>query len=115
MLPVDAPACGCCCSRALVGQNEYQSTRGSKGAFEPCGALGKGGLEGLTLWEVCPDAVWPGVSGLVGGWARLARSKHDESDLLMGSEIWRSLNGAGIDCVNFDSFAGKQVSSNFTS
>ena len=40
MLPVDAPACGCCCSRALVGRNEYQGTRGGKGAFEPRGALG---------------------------------------------------------------------------
>ena len=98
MLPVDAPACSRCCSHALVGRNEYQGTRGSKGVFEPHGALGKGGLEGLMLWEVCPNAVWPGVSGLVGGWARLARSRPDESDSLSGSEIWQSLNGAGIDC-----------------
>ena len=53
--------------------------------------------------------------GLVGGWARLTRSSPDESDSLSDSGIWQSLDGAGIDCVNFDSFAGKQVSSNFTS
>ena len=77
-----------------------------KGALEPRGALGKGGLGGLMLWEHGPDAVWPGVGGLVGGWARLTRSSPNESDSLSDSGIWQSLTGAGVDCVNFDSFAG---------
>ena len=107
MFPVEGPACGCHCSHAVVGQNEYQGAGGcnrvvsvsDKGALEPLGALGKGGVRGLA-------AVWPGVSGLMGGWARLTRSSPDESDSLSDSGIWRSLNGAGFDCVNFNSFTG---------
>ena len=53
--------------------------------------------------------------GLVGGWARLTKSSPDESDSLSDSGNWQSLNGARIDCVNFNSFAGNQVSSNLTS
>ena len=51
----------------------------------------------------------------MGGWARFTKSSPDESDSLSDSGIWWSLSGAGIDCVNFDSFAGYRVSSNFTS
>ena len=72
-----------------------------KGALEPHGALGKVGLGGLD-----PDADWPGIGGPVGGWARLTGSSPNESDSLSDSGIWRSLNGARIDFVNFDSFAG---------
>ena len=49
------------------------------------------------------------------GWARLTSSSPDESDTLSDSGIWWSLNGAGVSCANFISFAGNQVSSNFTS
>ena len=70
-----------------------------KGALEPLGALGNCGVRGLA-------AVWPGVNGLTGGWARLTRSSPDELDSLSDSGIWQSLCGAGFDCVNFDSFAG---------
>ena len=48
MFPIVGPACDCCCSHALVGQNEYRGVWGcnravpvfGKGAFEPCGAWG---------------------------------------------------------------------------
>ena len=51
----------------------------------------------------------------MGGWARVTRSSPDESDSLLDSGIWQLLNDARIYCVNFDSFAGYRVSSNFTS
>ena len=57
-----------------------------------------------------PDAGRPGLGGLVGGWARLTKSSPNESD----SGIWRLLNGARTNCVDFNSFTGNQVSSNFT-
>ena len=114
MFPVDVPACGCHCSHAFVGQNKYRGVGGpdgavsvfGKGALEPCGALGKGGLGGLILCALGPNAVRPGLGGLVGGWVRLTRSSPDESDSLSDSGIWQLLNGAGIDCVNFDLFTG---------
>ena len=81
-----------------------------KGTFEPCRALGRGGLGGVAL-----GAVWPGIGGPLGDWSRLTRSSPDESDSLSDSGIWWSLDGARIGCANFDSFAGKRVSSNFTS
>ena len=81
-----------------------------KGALEPRGALGKVGLGGLD-----PDADWPGIGGPVGGWARLTGSSPDESNSLSDSGIWWSFDDARIDCVNFNSFAGNRVSSNFTS
>ena len=123
ILSVEGPAscCHCCCS--FVGQKEYQGAEGcsgavstpGKGAKEPCGA--QGGARG-ELWDVnasCPDADRPGLGGLVGGWARLTRSSPNESDSLSDSGIWQSLNGAGVECVNFVSFTGNRVSSNFTS
>ena len=55
------------------------------------------------------------MGGNGGGWARVTMSGPNESDLLLDSGSWRSLDGAGIYCVNFDSFAGNQVSSNVTS
>ena len=123
MFPVDDPACSCRFSRAFVGWNKYRGAGGldgavsvsGKGALDPHGALSKGGLGGLALWELGPDAVRPGLGGLVGGWARLTRSSPDESDLLSDSGIWWSFNDARIDSVNFNSFAGNRVSSNFTS
>ena len=83
-----------------------------KGLREPCGAHGgeRGGHLGPDIWDSitgCPDADRPGLGGLVRGWARLTRSSPDESDLLSDSGIWESLNGAGVDCVNFISFTGK--------
>ena len=80
-----------------------------------CGACGVGRVGGHTLWGFDPDAGPPGMCGGVGGWARLTKSSPDESDSLSVSVIWQSLNGTRIDCVNFNSFAGKRVSSNFTS
>ena len=123
MFPLDDPACGCHCSCAFVGRNEYRGAGGhdgavsvsGKGALKPRGALGKGGLGGLAIWELSPNAVRPGLSGLVGGWARLTRFSPNESDSLSDSGIWRLLDGTRINCVNFNSFAGNQVSSNFTS
>ena len=114
MFPLDDPACGCHCSHAFVGWNEYRGAGGcdgavsvsGKGVLEPHGALGKGGLGGLILCVLGPDAVRPGLIGLVGGWARLTRSSPDESDSLSDSGIWWSLDGTRIDCVNFNSFAG---------
>ena len=61
------------------------------------------------------NAVWCGVGGFVGGWARVTKSSPNESDSLSDSGIWWSLDGARIGCANFNSFAGKQVSSNFIS
>ena len=58
-----------------------------KVVFDPRGALGKGGLGGLGCWGFDPDAVWPGIGGSVGGWARLTRSSPDESDSLSDSGI----------------------------
>ena len=115
IVPLDDPACSCCCSHALVGRNEYRGTGGcggagsmsGKGVIERLGAPGKGGLRGHAV------IVWG--KDVTGGWARLTRSSPDELDSLSDSGIWRSLDGAGIDCVNFNSFAGNQVSSNFTS
>ena len=72
----------------------------------PHGAPSGGGLGSLVLWELGPGAVWFGI-GCWGGLVRLTRSKPDESDLLSDSGIWQSSCDAGIDCVNFDSFAGK--------
>ena len=46
------------------------------------------------------------MGGIAGGWARVTRSSPDESDSLSDSGDWQLLSGAGIDCVNFDSFAG---------
>ena len=123
MFPLNGPACSCLCSHAFVGRDKYRGVRGldgavsmfGKGAFEPRGALGIGGLGGLVLWELGPDAVRPGLCGLVGGWARLTRSSPNESDSLSDSGIWRSLDCARIDCVNFNFFAGNRVSLNFTS
>ena len=50
----------------------------------PCGTAG--GAMGGFRW-VCffGGADWPGLGGLVGGWARLTRSSPDESDLLSDS------------------------------
>ena len=114
MFPVDVPACHCRCSRAFVGWNEYRGVGAcngavsvsGRGALNLFGALGKGGLEGPHAWELGPGADRPGMDGLVGGWARLTRSSPDESDSLSDLESWWSLVGAGIDCVNFNSFAG---------
>ena len=61
------------------------------------GACGVGGLGGLT-------AV---LGGIDGGWARVTRSKPDDSDSLSESGIWRLLDGAVIGCANLYSFAGK--------
>ena len=82
-----------------------------KGVLELLGACGgaMGGLRGLALWDphgVDPDAGRPGLGGLVGGWARLTKSSPNESDLLSDSGIWQSLNGPGINSVNFNSFTG---------
>ena len=123
MFPLDDPACCCRCSHTFVGRNEYRGEGGcngavsisGKGVLEPCGALGNGGLRGLVLWELGPSADWPGLGAIVGGWARLTMSSLDELDLLSDSGIWQSLNGARIDCINFDSFTGNQDSLNFTS
>ena len=51
-------------------------------------------------------ADWPGLGGLVGGWARLTRSSPNESDSLSNSGILQLLNGAGVGCANFISFTG---------
>ena len=117
MFPYEDPACGCLCSCAFVGWNEYRGTGGcnsavsvsGKGVLEPLGAHGgeMGGFKGPALWgHVDPDAGWPGLGGLVGAWARLTRSSPDESDSLSDSGIWQSLNGARTNCVSFDSFTG---------
>ena len=113
------PACGCHCSHAFVGWNKYQGAGGcdravsmsGKGALEPLSAWGgaMGGLGGLALWDCVlddPDAGRPGLDGLVAGWATLTKSSPDESDLLSDSGIWWSLNGAGTNCVDLNSFAG---------
>ena len=91
MLPVEGSACGCCRSHSFVGWNEYQGACGcngvisSKGALKPHGALG--GVRGLVLWGLGVDVVWPGVGGVLGDWARLARSRPDESDSLWDSGV----------------------------
>ena len=77
-----------------------------KGVLEPHGAWGgaRGGLGGLALWDGntgCPNAGWPGLGGLVGGWDRLTKSSPDESDSLSDSGIWWSLDGARIGCASF--------------
>ena len=80
MFPCEDPACGCLCSRAFVGWNEYQGVGGcnravsvsGKGVLELLGAQGgvMVGLRGLVLWDPCevnPNAGRPGLCGLVGG------------------------------------------------
>ena len=62
-------------------------TTPGKDLREPYGAKGgaRGGLGGPDSWDCiagCPNADWPGLGGLVGGWARLTRSSPDESDSL---------------------------------
>ena len=119
MFPCEGPACGCLCSCAFVGQNEYRGAGGhdgavsvsGKGVLDILGACGgaMGGMRGLALWDLCgvdPDAVRPGLGDLVGGWASLTKSSPDESDLLSDSGISWLLDGAGTDCVNFNPFAG---------
>ena len=110
---------GCLCSCAFVKQSEYRGVRGhdravsvsGKGVLEPLGAWGgaMGGLIGLALWDSCgvdPNAGRPGLGSLVGGWARLTESSPNESDSLSDSGSWQFLTGAGIDFVDFNSFAG---------
>ena len=61
---------------------------GGKGAFKPLSA--HGGVRGCAPWDGnagCPNANWPGLSGLVGGWARLTKSSPNESDSLSDSRI----------------------------
>ena len=119
MFPVEDPACCCHCSCTFVGWNEYRGAGGcdhavsvsGKGALEPRGACGgaMGGLGGLELWDLMfddPNAGRPGLGGLVGGWARLTKSSPNESDSVSDSGIWQLLSGAGIDCVDFNSFTG---------
>ena len=82
-----------------------------KGALEPRGAQGGagGGLGGLALWDGCtdcPDAGRPWLGGLLGGWARVTKSSPDESDLLSDSGIWQWPSGAGVHCVDSNSFTG---------
>ena len=128
MFPVEGPACCCHCSHTFVRWNEYQGVGGcdgavsmsGKGALKLPGAQGgaMGVLGGWVLWgncAVCLDADWPGLGGLVAGWARLTRSSPNESDSLSDSGIWQSLNGARTGCAHFNSFTGNEVSSNFTS
>ena len=91
-----------------------------KGVKELHGVRGgaRGELEGPALWDSnagCPNADRPGLGGLMGGWARLTRSSANKSDSLSDSGIWWSLDGSRVGCSSFVSFAGNQVSSNFTS
>ena len=61
IFPCEGPACGCLCSCAFVGWNEYQDAGSwdaavsvsGKGAFEPLSARGgaKSGLRGLMIWD----------------------------------------------------------------
>ena len=119
IFPCEGPGCDCLCSCAFVGRNEYRGVGGCNGAVSMSGIgvlelLGTqggaiGGLRCLVLWDlfnVDPDAGRPGLGGLVGGWARLAKSSPDESDSLSDSGIWRSLIHARTNFVAFDSFAG---------
>ena len=115
MFDVDDPGCGCLCSLAFVWRSEYRGAIGGigavpvsgKGVCSLLGACGNCGLGDVALWVFGPNAVWCGVGGLVGGWARVTRSSPNESDSLSDSGDWHSLNGGRIDCVNFDSFVGK--------
>ena len=66
---------------------------------------------GLLLRLLCR----PGLGGLVGGWAGMTSSNPELSDSLSDSEIGWPLDGARFDFVNFTSFTGNRVSSNFTS
>ena len=58
-----------------------------------------------------PDADWPGLGGRGEGWVGVTSSNPDWSDLLSDSEIGRSFTDAWLLVA---SFAGNQVSSNFT-
>ena len=90
MFDVDDPGCGCLCSLAFVLRSEYQGATGGigadpvsgKGVWGLLGACGIGGLGGLARWELGPNAVWCGVGGFAGGWARVTRSSPDESESL---------------------------------
>ena len=70
--------------------------KGVKGRHGACGVDGLGDL----------NAVCCGVGGIAGGWARVTGSSPDESDSLSDSGDWWLPDGTGIDCVNFNSFAG---------
>ena len=128
ILLVEGPAWLPLINCSLVGWSEYQGVRGFSGAVSlsgkglvvPFGASGgeRGMPWGIDSWDngvCCLDADRPGLGGLVGDWARLTKSNPNELDSLSDSGIWWLLNGARVDCVNFISFAGNQVSSNFTS
>ena len=121
MLPWEGPACCCLSVYALVCCNEYQGVSGNSGAVSTSGnslcCHGNGGgtmgICGIDTGHACVD--WPGLGGLVGGWASLTRSSPSESDSMSDKEIIQLLSGTGVDRVNWVSFAGNHVSSNFTS
>ena len=86
-------ACGCLSVRAFICCNEYQGVGGCNGAVSTSGSSlclhgnaggAMGACEGKTA---CHCANWPGLGGLVGGWASLTRSSPRVSDLLSNEEI----------------------------
>ena len=113
---------------SLVGQREYCGLGGLDTAgtwpdlegYAPVGIRGEamGGFGWVCIWgfcTVCIDADRPGLGDLEGGWAGMTISSHKVSDSLSDVEIGRLLNGTRFNFVDFTSFAGNRVSSNFTS
>ena len=72
-----------------------------------------GGFRWVCILDL--DADRPGLGGLEGGWAGMTSSSPKLSDSLSDSEIGGSFEDVQFDIVDFTSFAGNRVSSNFTS
>ena len=119
ILSKDVPTCGSLAKHCFVGQSEYWGVGGCSGAVSTYGSAnvlhgtGGGAAGGNIAGQLSAD--WPGLGGLVGGWASLTKSSPNESDSLSNSGSWWSLKDARSDCVSIISITGNQVSLNFTS
>ena len=113
----------CCCLSlcALVCHKEYWGA----GGFN-CGAVSTsgraiclfgigGGISGCDGDTGCHCVDWPGLGGLIGGWASLTRSSPKLLDSLSNEDIVWSLTGTNVGCANEDSLTGNCISLNFPS
>ena len=100
LLILSPEGCGSWVSHSFVGHKEYHGLGGSGIAgswpdLEGCAPVGTcggamGGFGRACVWGFCAvwlGADWPGLGGLVGGWARMTRSSPELSDSLSDVEI----------------------------
>ena len=110
-------------NHSFVAWREYHGLGGSgiagpwpdPGGCTPCGTAGgaMGGFRWVCFCDLNADR--PGLSGLEGGWAGVTISSPELSDSLSDSEIGGAFKDTQFNFVNFTSFTGNRVSSNFTS